>query len=121
VIADPRTIAEWRQLARDLRAHAETLRPEGKAELVREAEEWERKASDAETAAGIVAGEPPGPRRIKRLRDKAEECRMIADQADTQTIRESYLRLAEAYDLLARQDEVLVNPWTLPANRNEAG
>lgn len=121
VIADAQTVAGWWKLARDLRSYAETLRPEGRLELIREAEEWERKAAAAETASGIVAGEPPGPRRVRRLRDKAEECRLLADQAETIQVRESYIRLAEAYDLLARQDEVSVDPWAAPGNRNAAG
>ncbi len=50
--ADIPTIAGWRKLARDLRSYAETLRPEGKAELIREAEAWERKAAAAETTGG---------------------------------------------------------------------
>ena len=51
VIADAQTVAGWWKLARDLRSYAETLRPEGRLELIREAEAWERKAAAAETAS----------------------------------------------------------------------
>ncbi len=57
--ADIPTIAGWRKLARDLRSYAETLRPEGRLELIREAEAWERKAAAAETA-GKAPGEAAG-------------------------------------------------------------
>jgi hypothetical protein len=120
VAYDSTTVAGWRKLAQDLRAHAETLRPEGRAELIREAADWERKAAEAESAAGIVASEPPGPFRAKRLRDKAEEYRLIASQADAAAVRDAYRRLAEAYDLLARQDELLSNSFGWPDRKTEA-
>lgn len=115
------TVAGWRQLARDLREHAKTLRPEGRSELIREAADWERKAVEAESASGVVAGEPPGPFRAKRLRERAEECRMIAGQAEAAPVREAYLRLAEAYELLAGQDELSSNSFGVPGPASEAG
>ncbi len=48
---DAQTVAGWWKLARDLRSYAETLRPEGRLELIREAEEWERKAVAAVASA----------------------------------------------------------------------
>ena len=40
-----------------------------------------------------------------KLRDRAEECRALAEIVGTEGGRQSYLRLAESYELLAAQEE----------------
>jgi hypothetical protein len=41
---------------------------------------------------------------------KAEECRALAEMENMEESRLSYLRLAEAYELLAKQEEVMRTP-----------
>jgi hypothetical protein len=43
----------------------------------------------------------------KRLRDRADECRALAEIMKGQETREAYLKLAEAYEALASDEERL--------------
>ena len=43
----------------------------------------------------------------RRLRDRAEECRRIAEMQSHAAGRSSYLHLAECYENLAKQEEDL--------------
>ena len=47
--------------------------------------------------------------RAKRLRDRAEECRVLADIVKSQAAKDEYLELAKAYDALATHEESLGN------------
>jgi len=50
----------------------------------------------------------------QRLRDRAEECRCLAEIIGEATARESYLRLAAAYDALAVEEELMHRPQAQP-------
>jgi hypothetical protein len=43
----------------------------------------------------------------KRLRDRAEECRVLAEIMKGSEARNGYLKLAEAYEALANNEEFL--------------
>ena len=43
----------------------------------------------------------------KRLRDRADECRVLAEIMEGQEARDGYLKLAEAYEALAKDEERL--------------
>jgi hypothetical protein len=43
----------------------------------------------------------------KKLRDRGEECRALAQLMDTEENAARYLRMADDYDALARQEEQL--------------
>jgi hypothetical protein len=43
----------------------------------------------------------------KRLRDRAEECRVLAEIIKGQEARDSYLKLAEAYEALASDETAM--------------
>src|SRR5690348_11192927 len=43
----------------------------------------------------------------RKLRDRAEECRRLSELARDDTVRRSYLKLADAYEVLASQEEAL--------------
>ena len=43
--------------------------------------------------------------RAERLRDRANECRALADVVGEERARASYLRLAEAYEVLADEED----------------
>jgi hypothetical protein len=43
----------------------------------------------------------------QKLRDRAKECRLLAQIVGTDAGRQSYLRLAESYEVLAEQEEAL--------------
>jgi hypothetical protein len=47
------------------------------------------------------------PEQIKRLRDRAKECRALATIVGDKDAANSYLTLAEAYEALANQEEMI--------------
>jgi hypothetical protein len=59
----------------------------------------------AEEGRGVAAVEAPA--RAKKLRDRAEECRVLARMMTSAANAASYLNLAEIYDGLAGQQEQL--------------
>ena len=42
------------------------------------------------------------------MRDRAEECRVLADMVTGDEARSGYLKLAEAYDALAKREEEMI-------------
>jgi len=63
------------------------------------------------SSAAVNAKRPPQPERrdhAKYCRDRAEECRQLADVATSQIVRESYLRLARSYDAMAIEESSLI-------------
>ena len=44
----------------------------------------------------------------KKLRDRADECRALADIMKDQDARGGYLALAESYDALAQREEAMI-------------
>ena len=50
---------------------------------------------------------PKHQENAEKARIRAEECRALARIAGNEAARESYLRLANSYDLLAQQEEAL--------------
>lgn len=50
---------------------------------------------------------PKHQENAEKLRTRAEECRALARMAGTEPARQSYLRLANSYDLLAQEEEAL--------------
>jgi hypothetical protein len=61
----------------------------------------------------------------KKWRDRAGECRRLADVLNDATSRTSYRQLAEAYELLATQEELLgarkEHQMTAPCANGERG
>ena len=59
---------------------------------------------------------------VKGLRDRAKECATIAGAITDEQARERYLKLAEAYEIIALQEEVLerieicISPGRIPEN-----
>jgi hypothetical protein len=50
---------------------------------------------------------PKHQENAQRARIRAEECRVLARLAGTEAGRQSYLKLANSYDLLAQEEEAL--------------
>lgn len=55
----------------------------------------------------VLASDMDGKAQAKKLRDRAEECRRLAELMGLEG-RGTYLRLAEAYEPLADQEEAFV-------------
>ena len=54
---------------------------------------------------------------VKTLRDRAAECRALAQMMQNERARETYLHAAEMYETIAAQKEVLARP---PAGSGDA-
>jgi hypothetical protein len=60
-------------------------------------------------SAGADAKSPTKRNHVKYCRDRAEECRQLAEMATSASVQQSYLRLAQSYDALAIEESTL-NP-----------
>ena len=48
-----------------------------------------------------------------KLRNRAEECRALAEIVGIEEARAAYLKLAESYDMLAEQETVMATTFSL--------
>ena len=58
---------------------------------------------------------------VKRIRDRADECRARTEMMTMPEAREGYLRLAAAYEVLAMEEEALRRMALSTSARSEGG